>query len=319
MHTSAMRPGRNSGGKGRRLFLTVGAVLVALAVVALASRGSTPVGEGGTRRPSERLVDYAMSLYLLLMVVGVGFYGYIVLLRRDVMAEAAKQRKKKNPVVGFVVFLLAMGLLAGIVRQMSVSGGRDGESPLGKALRPRIGTARTDTGGPRYEPQFALLPVLVVSGVAAATIAAFALSARARRRALGGDDLGSLAEALADVLEETLDDLRAERDPRRAVIAAYARLERTLAASGLPRRPSEAPLEYLERVLGELSVTAPSVRRLTLLFERAKFSQHEIGPQMKDEAIAALQTVQDELRAAQIEAEREREAALAALRERADR
>ena len=62
--------------------------------------------------------------------------------------------------------------------------------------------------------------------------------AQRRRRALGGDDTGLLAEALADVLEETLDDLRAERDPRRAVIAAYARLERTLAAFGLPRRPS---------------------------------------------------------------------------------
>ena len=37
----------------------------------------------------------------------------------------------------------------------------------------------------------------------------------------------------ADVLDETLDDLRAETDPRRAVIAAYARMERALAAFGL--------------------------------------------------------------------------------------
>ena len=50
---------------------------------------------------------------------------------------------------------------------------------------------------------------------------------------------------LADVLEETIDDLRAEADPRRAVIAAYARMERALAAAGLPRSPAEAPDEYL--------------------------------------------------------------------------
>jgi len=313
-----MRSESKGDGRGRRTLLTVGGVLFALAVVALASRGGTPVGEAGTRRPSQRLVDYAISLYLLLMVVGIGFYAYILLLRRDVMAEAVRRRRKKNPIVGFVVFLIAMGLLAAIVRQMSVSGGRGGDSAIARALRPRIPTGTSTDGGQRFEPQFALLPVLVVTGVAAAAIAAFALSARARRRALGSDDTGSLVEALVDVLEETLDDLRAERDPRRAVIAAYARLERTLAAFGLPRRPSEAPLEYLERVLGELSVTAPSVRRLTMLFQRAKFSQHEIGPQMKDEAIVALQTVQDELRAAQIEAEREREAALAMLRERAN-
>lgn len=318
MHTSAMRSGSTRDGRGRRTLLTVGGVLLALAVVALASRGATPVGEAGTRRPSQRLVDYAISLYLLLMVVGIGFYAYILLLRRDVMAEAAKRRTKKNPIVGVVVFLIAMGLLAVVVRQLSSNGARGGDSPIGKVLLPRIPTGTNADGAQRFEPQFALLPVLVVSGVAAAAIVAFTLSARARRRALGGDDTGSLAEALADVLEETLDDLRAERDPRRAVIAAYARLERTLAAFGLPRRPSEAPLEYLERVLGELSVTAPSVRRLTMLFERAKFSQHEIGPQMKDEAIVALQTIQDELRTAQIQAEREREAALAALRERAN-
>lgn len=312
-----MRSESKRDGRVRRTLLTVGGVLLALAIVALASRGGTPIGEAGTRRPSQRLIDYAISLYLLLMVVGVGLYAYILLLRRDVMAEAAKRRKKKNPIVGFLVFLIAMGVLAVVVRQMSVDGGRGGDSPIARALRPRIPTGTSTDTTQRFEPQFALLPVLVVSGVAAAAVAAFALSARARRRALGGDDTGALAEALADVLEETLDDLRAERDPRRAVIAAYARLERTLAAFGLPRRPAEAPLEYLERVLGALSVTAPSVRRLTMLFERAKFSQHEIGTQMKDEAIAALQTVQDELRAAQIQADQEREAALAALRQRA--
>ena len=107
----------------------------------------------------------------------------------------------------------------------------------------------------------------------------------------------ALAESLADVLEESLDDLRAERDPRRAVIRTYARLERVLAAHGIPRRPSDAPLEYLNRVLVGLSVSTESVQRLTLLFERAKFSHHDVGPEMKDEAIAALQTMQDELRA----------------------
>ena len=57
-------------------------------------------------------------------------------------------------------------------------------------------------------------------------------------------------EALAQVLSETLDDLRSEPDPRKAVIGAYAKMERTLAARGFPRRESEAPLEYLGRILG---------------------------------------------------------------------
>jgi hypothetical protein len=37
---------------------------------------------------------------------------------------------------------------------------------------------------------------------------------------------------------------------------------------------------------------------LTALFERAKFSTHQIDPGMKNDAIDALVTVRDELRAA---------------------
>jgi hypothetical protein len=106
------------------------------------------------------------------------------------------------------------------------------------------------------------------------------------------------AAALSDALDESLDDLRSEPDSRRAVIAAYARMERALAAAGVPRRPAETALEYLARVLsGLLQTSAGSVMRLTELFERAEFSLHEIGPGLKDEAIEALVAVRDELRA----------------------
>jgi hypothetical protein len=103
-------------------------------------------------------------------------------------------------------------------------------------------------------------------------------------------------EAVSQALDESLDDLRNEPDLRRAIIAAYARMERALAAGGLPRRPSEAPFEYVERALGELETSAESARRLTDLFEWAKFSHHEPGPEMRDDAIDALVAVRDELR-----------------------
>jgi len=102
---------------------------------------------------------------------------------------------------------------------------------------------------------------------------------------------------LERMLDETLDDLRRERDPRRAVIAAYARMERSLGSYGLARRPAEAPLEYLGRVLAELTGSAAAARRLTALFERAKFSEHSIDARMKEDAIAAVGAVRDELRA----------------------
>jgi len=105
-------------------------------------------------------------------------------------------------------------------------------------------------------------------------------------------------EVLAAALDESIDDLREEPDLRRAIVAAYARMERSLAAAGLPRRPAEAPLEYLARVLVTLDASRDAVGRLTDLFEWARFSHHEPEPSMRDEAIDALATVRDDLRAA---------------------
>jgi hypothetical protein len=117
-----------------------------------------------------------------------------------------------------------------------------------------------------------------------------------RRRTLpvSGDD-ESVQEGLARAVETTIDDLRREPDPRRAVIAAYAHMEGELASRGFARRSAEAPFEYLARILRELNVRDSAVRSLTRLFEYAKFSPHEIGEELREEAISALLAVREDL------------------------
>jgi len=107
-------------------------------------------------------------------------------------------------------------------------------------------------------------------------------------------------ETLAAALDESLDDLQNDPDLRRAIIAAYARMETALAAAGIARHPAEAPLEYVERALLSLDASADAVRRLTDLFEWSRFSHHEPEPSMRDEAIDALVAVRDELRATEL-------------------
>ena len=70
-------------------------------------------------------------------------------------------------------------------------------------------------------------------------------------------------------------------------------------------------------MLAELSVSPGAARRLTDLFERAKFSQHVVDPEMKEQAIDALETVRDDLLAARALAEEERAKALEAMRRKA--
>ena len=118
-----------------------------------------------------------------------------------------------------------------------------------------------------------------------------------RRRPQPEGDEGA-ADELEAVLTETIDELALDPDPRRAVIQAYVRMEAVLGAHGHARLPHEAPLEYLARVLRELDVRAEAAHALTELFERARFSHHEIDVAMRTEAIASLQAVRDDLRAA---------------------
>ncbi|HTS73990.1 MAG TPA: DUF4129 domain-containing protein [Gaiellaceae bacterium] len=89
-------------------------------------------------------------------------------------------------------------------------------------------------------------------------------------------------------VDESVDDLRREKDVRRAIEACYARMERTLVRVGLARQSAEAPLEFLERAGVELGLARSSLERLTMLFEEAKFSRHALGEPTREEAIDAL-------------------------------
>jgi hypothetical protein len=193
--------------------------------------------------------------------------------------------------------VLALWLLRDV---LGLSGGAD-DPPASTLASPSTLEVPTPPAEPGVVP-------LVVAGVALAAMIGLAvaqLMAERRRRR----PPRTPAERLVELLDDTLEDLEREPDPRRAVIAAWARMERGLAAAGLPRHPAEAPFEYAGRVLEAALAptdrgTPPefpgplrphSVHRLTGLFERAKFSRHPIGQADREEAMAALRTVRREL------------------------
>jgi hypothetical protein len=296
---------RRGGAAGRTLAAAT-AVVALVAVVAIASGGSTPRGGIGTHRPSEGLLDTALSLF----VVGIGVCAVVVAVMLSFFGRFTPDgapRRRRSPLQSVIVFVVTMALLALFVRAVVASRGpRIPSLAPGESDRGPAGSGGT-TG---YEPEFALWPVLGVAALALVAAVAWWLAARGRR-SVREPLRATPEEALADVLAATLDDLRAEADPRRAVIGAYARMERAFAASGLPRAPAEAPQEYLERVLGDLSLSRRAAARLAALFAWARFSGHDVRPEMKDEAIETLEQVQQELAAA--DAARRAEAAAAPL------
>jgi hypothetical protein len=273
-----------------RAFLAVAGVSALVALVAVASRGNAPrLGEDApVGRPPALIADYLATLALLIVPLGAVLIVWGMLQKR--MAPVRKGGVKRSPLTSLVLFVALVAFAFWAVAHL----GRNENGPriptVPTQTAPAAGKGK-DNQGPG-EAQFSWLAALTLGSIGLAFAVTFLIAARHRRRGLPP---GLSQQLVAAVLEESLDDLRAEPDLRRAVIRTYARMERTFGAHGVPRRPFEAPLEYLERLLGVVEASAHSVRRLTQLFERARFSEHEVDLQMRDEAIDALVALREEL------------------------
>lgn len=80
-------------------------------------------------------------------------------------------------------------------------------------------------------------------------------------------------------------------DARAAVIACYAAMEGSLAASGLPRHAWESPTELLRRALSDERIDAAGARELTELFREARYSTHRMDDSQVRRARTALDAI----------------------------
>ena len=267
------------------------AVSALLAVAALAAHGR-PIGHSHGTGPTPQFFDYVFTTVAL--VGGAVAVVFLWSLTGTKWSKPGPERTRMSLVQ--IVAAFCASLVIGWLLAHAHLHIRPKANPSSPTQRSRPGDTggRRPVGGDGRNARLRWDEIAIVAALlAAAGVATFAT--RTRRTAKEWRFRSHEDVALA--LDESLDDLRTEPDVRRAIIAAYARMERALGAAGLPRRPSEAPLEYLARALQALDASAAAVTGLTDLFERAKFSRHEPDESMRTEAIDALVAVRDELRA----------------------
>lgn len=269
--------------------LIAATLLGLLALVALGSRSGTWGGDEGPREISPVAIDYAATIGLIFFVA--------LMILSIVNIRALRGQVKLERVSGLraLVLFLTVFTVLGYIGLNNFRLRPQEEEENDTVFGPPRPEEREDARLPRdRRPPELQWWLVAVAGVAGA-VGVILYRRRPRRERRERDAL--LAEELTSLIGETLDDFEGD-DPRRAVIRAYARMEAVLAAHGLARLRYEAPLEYLARVLRELNVRAEAAHALTELFELARFSHHEIDAAMKLEAIEALQTVRDDLKAA---------------------
>ena len=284
-------------GRSARLALVAFALLALLAIVAFASKSG--LGHNSHAQPTPGYVSYAFTAFLILFVLAIPVACWAFFMQAR---EGGFQRKSfQMRVIQNLVTVAIIGLIILVVLYIKRHHGHifgNNDSSLQKA-RDALKNAHGAQKQTKYVPHFQWVVFWISAVLLGSVVGAFVI-ARKRRKRRHAVPLApsSMTDELASTLSDAIEDLEAEPDARRAVVAAYARMERVLAKHGMRRRPSETPLEYLRHILLGVTTRADAVTRLTSLFEQAKFSRHEIDGAMKQDAIGALREIRDDLQTA---------------------
>ena len=290
------RAGRLVGGLPRWAVLPAAAALIA--IVAFASRSASAPPLSVAIDTSPLVSAFQVAGYVAEFVGLAGLLAAAVLYRSHALrsrgADGTKRRPKPMP--WWAQLLGLAGVVALVVGQLAILVSYLLEILHKMWERPGAGTGgRLDPldGLPGFAARDAtalLIAVVIFVGLLVMLLmVVIRWRMLDRRFAMEGGVPDRTAAAIA--VDVSLDALRREPDPRRAVIAAYAAMEGALSGAGLGRHRSEAPMEYVRRVLTEQTRAPEEVRTVTDLFQVAKFSRHPVDEGMRSDAIEALERI----------------------------
>ncbi len=274
------------------------AMVVLLAVAAIATRGdgtgsTAPPGAGAASSAGHHALIVALVVLTpILAVLGAGLFIYAHIYRmRERDPETIKRMKRRRRLVA-IAFLIFLAYVAFSIRI--------GRQPFGflHLRNPFAGAPSGHAGGPGLHRTSPVHPTITSSDWTAVVVIWIVLLAAAAflvvryRTSRSAVQLAGAPMWVEEPTEPEVARLLRERNPRRAVIAAYAAMERLMARDGLPRGAHEAPMEYLGRVTLQGHHRVAAVHRLTALFQWARFSRRPVDEEMRGSAIAAVEELE---------------------------
>ena len=266
------------------------AVLLAAAAIGLKSRGvfshvanATTAALGGS--------TLAITLAVTEGVALVAFVVVLVSARRE-RAEPGQEKEYEDILrwwLKYPLFVLALAALA-VPPYLLYAHRRKGGLPAPPAQAPAFHPTTSQHPAPTAG---GLVSILVGVGIAIGALLAVAIFTRWRSRERDGT--GAARRGLAARLAAATEALRQAEDPRQAIIACYAELERGFAAAGSAPRSADTPAEVLTRAASAGLVRSRSAAELTGLFRRARYSTQPMTTADAADAEHALDAMRAEL------------------------
>ena len=301
-------------------------VIALMTVAAWALRGYIPGGERVAEREKPPTNPAALAVVVVMLSAAVAIIGFAIIARM-------RDRRPRRPPAGALprspgaigrptwrFSLIVLGMVIGcllLVLLLTRWGGLgppeqpasappaapDTSAPNPRATDPPRASEsepESDTNVVGYlVPPMLVLMVLVVVGTAVAS----------RRRGSGelqypaddfADDVpatGTAGDSLARAAEVGLAEIGdLTREPREAIIACYAAMERELTrVPGAVPQDCDTPSEVLARAVDNRALRADSATELVELFEEARFSPHVMSEAHRDAAVSVLERVLAEL------------------------
>ena len=248
------------------------AVLLAVTVTGLRARGTFAHGANQTAAgASGAVLGIALSA-----AEGLAVIAFVI-----VVASARPQRKPnreddEEPWRPNLPWWAKAGLvllaLAALVTPFAVLLTRKSRPPGPRPLPG--GVPKAGLGQSAATAASSIWPLITGMVIAVAVVVALTLWSRHKRPARTEPGSRTRLAALADLLAAGSEALMAGGEPRAAIIACYAAMERGFAAAGSAPAVADTPAEVLARATRAGLVRSEPAETLTGLFRRARYSTY---------------------------------------------
>jgi hypothetical protein len=117
-----------------------------------------------------------------------------------------------------------------------------------------------------------------------------------RKKRISETVASAVTDEFIQTIEMTYDALEKMGDVRKAITLCYARMCGVIAEKGLIRNPDITPREFYTAVRKSFDIDSNAMKGLTLLFEEAVYSEHQLSEAHRTNALKLLKGAVEEVK-----------------------